>query len=245
MIVDALMLVGENRFGPSLLLDDALATADSLGVDHIVAAPTRPMDYHLGPANDRLAEAAAGKGGRVTVLGRVDPTDGPRAVDEATRCLEGLSCAGLFLHPGEEAFPITKASVVMEVARAHRAPVVVATGLFALSEPMQVAQVATAFPDVNIAMTNGGNINISGLSMTDAWLALTSSPNLLVMTNGEYRQDFIERLARELEPGRVLFGSMAPVFDPAFEWKRIRSARMADEVRRGIEGESAKRLFGV
>ena len=37
-------------------------------------------------------------------------------------------------------------------------------------------------------MTTGGQINISGLSVVDAWLALTTTPNLHVLTNGVYRQ---------------------------------------------------------
>jgi predicted TIM-barrel fold metal-dependent hydrolase len=94
-----------------------------------------------------------------------------------------------------------------------------------------------------VVLTNGGQINISGLSMADAWLALTSHGNLLVMTNGEYRQDFIERLASELGPERVLYASCAPVFDPAFEHKRIRSASMTDKARAAVEGGNAARLF--
>lgn len=238
------MLLGENRFGASLGVEEALAACDRLDVERVVAAPARPMDYHLGPANERLVEEAARSGGgRVTVLGRVDPLDGDRAAAEAERCLGDLGCVGLFLHPFEEAFPITRAGSVMDVARQHAAPVVVATGYFALSEPLQVGELAGESPEVPIVMTNGGQINISGLSMVDAWLALTTYPNLHVMTNGEYRQDFIERLARDLDPERVLYASFAPVFDPEFEHRRIRSAGMPEDARRAIEGENARRLF--
>ena len=92
-------------------------------------------------------------------------------------------------------------------------------------------------------MTSGGQINISGLSMVDAWLALTTTPNLHVLTNGEYRQDFIERLASELDERRVLFASFAPVFDARFEVARIRSARLSDTARQAIEHDNAARLF--
>jgi len=108
-----------------------------------------------------------------------------------------------------------------------------------------VAQIASDFPNVPVVMTNAGNINISGLSLADAWLALSLVPNLHVTTNGEYRQDFIERLANELEPGRVMFASMAPVFDRAFELKRVRSARMSADARLAMEGGTAARLFGL
>lgn len=245
MIADALVLLGENRFSRSLSAEDAIATADRLGVDRLVAAPARPFDYHLGPANDALAEAAGRTAGRLTALGRVDPTDGGRGVAEARRCLRDLGFVGLFVHPLEEAFRITDARDVLAVAAEAQVPVVVATGFPMASEPLQVAQVAGDFPDTPIVMTNGGNINISGLSLADAWLALKLAPNLLVTTNGEYRQDFVERLASELEPGRVMFASMTPYFDAVFEFMRVRSARMSDHARVEVEGLTAARVFGI
>jgi uncharacterized protein len=243
VLVDALMLLGENRFGPALEVPEALAFCERLGIAKLVAAPARPFDYHLEPANERLAAAARASGGRLAALGRVDPLNGRAAEAEALRCLDDLGCVGLFLHPGEESFPVVAARHVFEVAAEHGAPVVVAAGWFALSEPLQVAQASADVPDLPVILTNGGQINISGLSMTDAWLALTSHDNLFVMTNGEYRQDFIERLTSEFNPERVLYGSCAPVFDPVFEHKRIRSARMTDEARSAVEGANAARLF--
>jgi predicted TIM-barrel fold metal-dependent hydrolase len=245
MIVDGLMLLGPNRFAPTLEVGEALAACDRIGVDCVVAAPARPPDYHLEPANERLAQAALDSDGRVAALGRVDPLNGERAATEARRCLTDLGCVGLFLHPAEEAFPVVAAAPVVEVARQIGSPVVVATGYFGLSEPLQVAELAERFLDVPFLLTSGGQINISGLSMIDAWLALRAHRNLHVMTNGEYRQDFIERLAAELDPGRVLYASFAPTFDPAFERERIRSARLTDEARRAIEGQNAVRLFGL
>ena len=244
-MIDALMLVGPNRFGPTITAADALALVDTLRLDAIVAAPARPMDYHLGPANTELAAAAARSGGRLVTLGRVDPTDGDRAVREAIRCLDELGCAGLFLHPGEEAFPIRLARPVIDAIADRGRPVVVATGFPSHSEPLQVAELAAVHPDLPFVLTTGGQVNISGLSMVDAWLALTGTPNLFVMTNGEYRQDFIERLAADLDPERVLYASFAPAFDARFELARIRSARLAPAARVAIVGGNAARLFGV
>jgi uncharacterized protein len=244
-MIDALMLLGENRFGRSLLPAAAIASADELGIDRIVAAPARPLDYHLGPANTMLGRWAADSGDRIVALGRVDPLDGERAITEARRCLEELGCAGLFLHPGEEAFPVRAAGPIMRVAAELGVPVVIFTGIFARSEPLQVAELAAASPSVPVVMTSGGQINISGLSMVDAWEALTSTPNLHVLTNGEYRQDFIERLASDLDPERVLFASAAPEFDVRFEVARIRSARLAPDARAAIEHGNAVRLFAI
>ena len=189
-MIDALMLLGENRFGRSVAPTEALELADELSYEAIVAAPARPMDYHLGPANAALAEAARDSSDRLIAIGRVDPLDGDRAVAEARRCLETLGCAGLFLHPGEEAYAVRVAGEILQVAADASVPVVIATGLFAQSEPLQVAELAAQAPSVPVVMTSGGQINISGLAMVDGWAALTTTPNLYVLTNGEYRQDF-------------------------------------------------------
>jgi uncharacterized protein len=242
-VIDALMLLGENRFGRTLPLDQASELAGDLGLEAIVAAPARPLGYHLEPANEALAAIAASSDGRIIPLARVDPLNGRRSVREAERCIRDLGCAGLFLHPGEEAYPVRMARPVVEVAAALGVPVVIAMGVFSLSEPLQVAELAATAPETAMVMTNGGQVNISGLSMVDAWLALTTTPNLHVLTNGEYRQDFIERLAEDLDPRRVLYASLAPVFDPAFEMARVRSARLSDTARQAIEHENAARLF--
>ena len=244
-MIDALMLLGENRFGRSVSVDEAYALADDLGIAGVVAAPARPSNYHLEPANEELAVRASRSGGRLAALGRVDPLNGSRAVAEAERCIKDLGCVGLFLHPGEEAFPVRSARPIVEVAGALGVPVIVAAGYFALSEPLQVAELAASAPAVPIIMSSGGQINISGLSMVDAWLALTKTPNLHVLTNGEYRGDYIERLASELDHRRVLYASFAPVFDAPFEVARIRSASLSDTARRAIEHENAARLFGI
>ena len=246
MIVDALVVAGENRFraGGPTLAELALA-ATAAGVEGLVAAPGRPFDYHLGPANDALLEAAGSVDMPVARLGRVDPLDRDRAIVEATRCLDELGCAGLFLHPGEEVFPVRLASPVMSVAASRGVPVVVATGAYSLSEPLQLFELASAHPDVSIVMTSGGQLNISGLGMIDAWFALQRAPNLHVMTDGVYRQDFIERLAGELDPRRLLAGSFAPYFDLGYERRRVVSARLGAAARDLVEGGNAQRLFAL
>src|SRR3954466_14448320 len=241
MLIDALVMAGPNLFAPSRRLVDVLSAARSHGIEAVVVAPGRPPEYALGPANDMLAADAEGRS-EVTRLGRVDPLQGRQAVAEARRCLEALGCAGLFLHPGEECFPVRAAVDVLHVAAESGAPVVVAAGLYGVSEPLQILDVAREVPEAPIVMTSGGQINISGLGMADAWAALTRAPSLHVMTNGEYRQDFIEKLATEL-PGRMMFGSFSPYFDQDFELARIRSARLSEVARREVEHASADRLF--
>lgn len=245
MIVDALVIAGENRFCPGRDLADHVEVARRVGIDAIVAAPGRPLDYHLGPANDALTSAAENTEFPVARLGRVDPLDGERCLAEAQRCLDELGCVGLFLHPGEEAFAVRAAAEVVAFAAHRDVPVVIASGLYALSEPLQLLDLARAHPTATIVMTSGGQINISGLGMIDAVFALEQAPNLRVMTNGEYRQDFIERLSSDFDPSRVLAASFAPYFDMDYERRRVSNARIDPEARALVEGGNAVRLFSL
>lgn len=242
MRIDALTVIGPDLFRATPDLARTMAESAACGIDAIVAAPGRPHDYHLPPANDALAAATDGRTD-VARLARVDPNQGERAAAEVRRCVERLGCCGVFLHPAEECFAVRSAIDVVGAAADLGVPVVVASGLYAMSEPLQVLQLAEAVPAATIVMTTGGQINISGLSMIDAWIALSRHPNLCVMTNGEYRQDFIERLANELDPQRVLFATFAPTFDRSYETKRIANARLSADVRAQVESGNAARLF--
>ena len=65
------------------------------------------------------------------------------------------------------------------------------------------------------------------------------------MTDGVYRQDFIERLAGELDPSRLLAGSFAPYFDLGYERRRVVNARLTPAARALVEGGNAQRLFAL
>ena len=244
MKIDALCIAGPNLFRPALQVTELDDAKRGLGLDGLVVAPGRPPDYHLPPANDALAEAM-GKRSDLVRLARVDPNQGARAVHEVRRAVTQLGCRGVFLHPGEEVFVIRDAVHVVRAAADLGVPTVVASGLYALSEPLQVLDLAAAVPEAIVVMSTGGQINISGLSMVDAWRALEKHENLQVMTNGEYRQDFIERLARDLDPRRVLMATFAPYFDQAYEVARVASADLEPDARSLIEGKNAQRLFGL
>ena len=165
--------------------------------------------------------------------------------EEAIRCFDELAARGLLLHPAEELFRATDPRldpVVAEAAQRHR-PVVVASGYPWVSEPLQVAALAARFPATPFIMTNGGQFNISGLGMANAWMALEQCPNLCVQTAGEYRQDFIENVASQLGGRRILLASSAPQFDQRYELARARQAVLTADQQHLMLGGAASQLF--
>lgn len=241
MIVDSLVFLGESLFGHAVSAADLLAWLDELEVDVAVVAPLRPPDYHLAPANERVAEAVRAHPGRLVGLGRVDPNLGDAAAAEAERCVGELGLVGLFLHPWEETYRANN-PVVAEVLP-DGAPVVVACGYPWLSEGLQVGELARRRSGTPVVATNGGQINISGLGQTDAELALTARDNLVLQTSGVYREDFLEGVVARFGAGRLLYASAYPYFDPRLELVRVRFAHFDDDERAAILGGNARRLF--
>jgi predicted TIM-barrel fold metal-dependent hydrolase len=242
-MIDALVILGENLFAETLTVNQCLANAERLGVTGVIAAPARGRDYHLGAANDRLAVDSAPHPA-IRRLARVDPNQGSDAVDELRRCIRDLGCVGLFLNPEEEVFRIQDAEPLVREAAERGLPTVIAAGVPLRSEPLQILDLADRVPEARLILTSGGQINISGLGMIDAWLALLRNANLFVLSNGEYRQDFLERIARDLGPERLLFASFAPYYEQAFEVARIRNVEYDPAARALIERANALQMFG-
>ena len=247
MIVDSLTFVGDSIFGGSTSGADVLAALDAAGVDRAIVCPAKPPGYHLGPANDAVAEAVAAGGGRLTGFARVDPLLGDDACAELERALDELGLRGLFLHPWQETFRIAdrRVDAVVEIARTAALPVVVAAGYPFLSEALQVGALARRFPDVVFVATNGIQLNISGLGQTDAELALAGADNLLLQTAGVYREDFIEGVVRRFGARRVLYASSYPLLDPRLEVRRVQWAAFSDADAEALLGGNAATVFGL
>ncbi len=245
MIVDGLTFLGESLFGYRATTSELLARMDEAGIDRAIVCPVRPRGYHLGPANEHVADAVREHGDRLAGFARVDPNIGEDAVREACSALGQLGLSGLFLHPWEETFRVSAPLVdpVVEVARERHVPVIVAAGYPWLSEGLQVGELARRFPEVTFIATNGGQINISGLGQTDVELALESCPNLLVQTAGVYREDFLEGVAARFGPERLVFASGFPLMNPRLELRRVEWAHFDDAATEAILGGNLARVL--
>jgi predicted TIM-barrel fold metal-dependent hydrolase len=245
MIVDGLVYLGTSHFGYAQDAKSALAGMAEVGTSVALAAPVHPRGADFGPVNDAVAEAAASSDGRLVALARVDPWEGPAALAELRRAV-GAGARGLFLHPGEEHFAINDDRVrpVVETAAELRVPVVIAAGFHLYSEPLQLGRAARWTPDNPVVLTNGGQLNISGLMGFDAELALGNG-NVVVQTSGMYREDFLEGVVAKFGPERLMFASAAPLFDMTYERKRVQLAHFSDTERELILGRNAQRIFGL
>jgi hypothetical protein len=246
MTVDGLSFLGTSRFGyrrePAELLD-AMGTE---GIDTTLVAPMHPRDGDMGVANNEIAAVVRDHTDRLIAIARIDPWDGDDAITQLTTAVTDGGAKGVFLHPDEESFQIndTRWRPIAERAAELGVPVLVATGYPCRSEAGQVRSFAEWCPGIPVIMTNGGQLNISGLGQVDAELAL-ALPNIHIFTSGVYRDDFLERAVRTFGAERVLFASYAPQFNVGYEVRRVHQVHISDEERALLLAGNAQRLFGI
>jgi uncharacterized protein len=244
--VDALAFVGPNLFGATQGNDALLSGSMEAGIDMTVAVTARPLEYRLEAGNDSVAALAEDHPESVRGLARVDPNRSDAAA-ELRRCLRTLRLRGLFLHPWEEVFQVNDARVdpLLRVSAEFGCPVVVAAGYPWVSEPLQIADAATRYPEVTFVLTNGGQFNISGLGQTDARLAMERSANTVLTTTGVYRQDFIESVVQELGAHRVMYAGGSPQFDREYELLRVSEATVSPDERAMLRAGTARTVFDL
>jgi predicted TIM-barrel fold metal-dependent hydrolase len=241
--IDGLSFVGTSRFGYQRTADETLRALDDVGIDSALVAPMHPHDGDLATANRELARTAAGSGGRLAMLARVDPWDGPAALSQLADAV-GDGARGVFLHPAEEHFRINDERLrpLAERAAELGVTVLVATGFPWLSEAAQVARFAQWCPGHPVVMTNGGQLNISGMGQFDAHLAM-ADPAVHILSSGVYRDDFLQRTAQRFGADHLLFASFAPQFDVRYEHQRVLRVPLTDAERDLVLSGNARRLF--
>jgi predicted TIM-barrel fold metal-dependent hydrolase len=231
MIFDFRVFVGQSFDGTQQATTELLRTMDLLNVEMALVCPLKPLSYNLDQANANLAASLKDHA----------------AAESLRRGLEVHDLRALYLNPWEESFraDMEQLDSLMQIAEAQASPVLVASGYPWLSGALQVRKLAQRWPNVPVVMTNGGQINISGLGQADATLALRQTPNLYIDTAGVYRQDFIEETVEAFGAERVLFGSGAPYFDQRYEIKRVLLAKVSDAARQAMQGDNALRMLGL
>jgi len=238
-------MVGASINGYRLPAEELLASMDANGIGRSVIAPVQPKSYHLEPENEAIAATQSRYPERFAGLCRVDPRQGEGAVAELRRCVLRLELKGLMLHPWEEGYTVSDAPAVRLVREAGLlgVPVFVATGYPWVAHATQVRAVAERARETTIIMSHGGQMNISGLALANAFQTMEACENLCIGTNGVYRQDFLEECVVAFGPERVLFASMAPVFDQGLELDRARSIVMEDRDRPLVLGGNTLRIL--
>jgi uncharacterized protein len=154
--------------------EQLLAVLGSAGARGVVFPLHEPDGYPL--ANDRVLEAAAGSGGRLTAFCRVDPR--ADAIREAGRCLDA-GAKGIKLHPRAERFTLSEPAVRDIVALAHerRVPVLIHAGRGIPALGQDTVRLSGEFTDARLILAHAAISDLAWL-----WRVLPEHPNLFVDT---------------------------------------------------------------
>ncbi len=233
MKCDACVFVGESIYRKDLSLNDLLSQMKENGVDCAIVRPNKPYDYCYDAANQKLAAALAGLKNLVG-FGRVNPLekDAPAQIDR----LAGYGLRGVHLHPWEDNFAINSPLVypTIDACEKQALPVYVSTGYPNVSEPLQLWELAQAYPRVTFIATHGAQLDISGLSFDDSLYMAGALKNVKFDLSGVYRRDFIEKLIQTAGEENIVFGSCTPCMNMALEIKRIEAANISEHQKEQI-----------
>jgi len=246
-IVDAHAYVGPSLFGQDQSLSELQRRMEECGVDKAVLCPSRPKAYHLGPANDLVAQAVASNPERFFGFCRVDPWQGLAALDELKRGCEDLNLCGLLLHPWEEQFQVASPMVnpLLEYAAEHSLLVFVEMGYPLFSHPLDVVEVAKRYPEILFLGSHGLQLDSSAFALVDAEVAMFECENLIMETSGMYAPAVMEKVVQELGAQRLIFGSHSPWYNMQLEVERVRRLDLDAEQSAAVLGGNILRTLAL
>jgi predicted TIM-barrel fold metal-dependent hydrolase len=236
-IIDVHAMLGQ---GHHLVLDpeELLRRMDRHGIHKAIA---RPLGAELAVANRAGNDRVLGAGGRVGALVSVNPWFGAAALDELKRCRD-LGAVGLFLHPSRQGFLPTDAiaAPILDLAAAHRWPVMFHTGTYIHCDVLAVAEVARAYPETPFILGFGG--------YADMWFeiagAMRDVANLWLETSATLG-DGIRAVVQTAGAHRVLFGSGEPRNRYAVALGSLDRIGLSEPQLSAILSENARRLFNL
>jgi uncharacterized protein len=194
--------------GMKATADEILAGLDVVGHSQALVFTTMEPDGYPA-ANDRVIAEAAGSGGRLHALARLDPHDSPRA--EAERCLEA-GAVGLKLHPRAEHFALHDNGIedIVRLADERRLPIIIHAGRGIPALGRDTVELATRYPGARLILAHAG---ISDLAWI--WREAEHLPNLFFDTAWWLVADLLALFAH-VPPGHILYASDMPYGHPVF-----------------------------
>ncbi|GAB4410513.1 MAG: 4-hydroxyphenyl-beta-ketoacyl-CoA hydrolase [Anaerolineales bacterium] len=236
--------------------EDVIQAMDDDGVDVAVICGFAWRDAGIcRDDNDYVMEAVARYPRRLVGLAVLNPCDGDRAVYEMERCARG-GLRGLGeLMPDGQGYALSDVEAMRPIMEAARM-----LGWVVLTHsneqvghdyagkgktgPEVVLRFAQAFPDARIVCAHwGGGLLFYELmpevreSLRNVFYDTAASPYLY--------DDRIFRVAAEIAPEKVLFGTDYPLLRARTYLKRVRAVGLSPEVERAMLGGNAARVFGI
>ncbi len=244
----------------TLLRDRWLAQMDRHDVARMVSFASVPQEA------EAVSAAARASGGRLIPYTLVNPTDS-RAVAFTEQALGSLGFRGLLTFPALHHFHASDAlfTPILELARKHRAPVIVHCGILRVklrdlfgiprtydlsyAHPLDIVPAAQRFPEVTFVVPHFGGgflgeLLMAGRQCENIWLDTSSSNDWLATQPGRLGLPDVFRSALDaFGAERILFGTDSSTFPRGYR-ADIRDTQLAALAAAGATGAQVESVMG-
>ncbi len=221
--------------------DELLAEMDRYDVDRAVICPVdRCIAVDNREGNDEMLHAVREHPTRFYAFATANPWYGQRAVDELDRALDA-GARGIKLHPPLQGFLLCDELVypIIGVAERRKVPVFFHTGTPAFAQPMQLAELALRFPNVNFIMGHMGSTDFK----LEAVAAGSLSKNIYLDTSW-ILPELVAHAVATVGADHVVFGSDSPLSTLAIEIHARQATQLDEAARAKVMGDNMLRLLG-
>jgi predicted TIM-barrel fold metal-dependent hydrolase len=247
LVIDFHTHIGPFRnYIPDSGSDGLVRSMDRLGIALSITAPILATGPDTEAGNQLALEAQGAHPNRIRAYVTVNPRwEKERTRRELERYYSGEGFAGIKLHPGMHAQPLTGPGYApaFEFAREHGA-VVLSHGWAgdANCDPQTFLSVAQRYPEVKLIMGHSAG-TVEGNA--EAAEAAGQADNLYLDLTGSIKgYGMLERMVGQVGAERILFGTDSTFIEPSGTLGLVLGARISDEEKRQMLGGNARRVFG-
>jgi predicted TIM-barrel fold metal-dependent hydrolase len=246
-------------FGADGVTADPIERYEQLGFAAVVFDVDNETTSGQRSSNDEIAELTARSDGRLIGFGSVDPWKGKAAVRELERCVErGLK--GLKLQPITQAMPLEdpRFRPLWDACQSLGLPVMVHTGTTAIGAGSPGGRglrlrYGRPVPGLDDVAADYPRLTLIAAHFAWPWhlelLAVARHKgNVYIDLSGwapRYIPPEVVRYCNSVMPEKFLFGSDAPLFDPARWMREFEELELKPEVRSKVLYQNACAILGL
>jgi uncharacterized protein len=213
---------------------DVTTEMDAFGIDVTLLSPfDDEIAVRNREGNERVLGIAAANPQRLQAYAVANPWFGADAVRELDRALTAGACA-FKINSSLQGFLLLDEIVdpLIRVAQDHGVPVYAHTGTPVQALPLQLAELASRFPDVAFVMGRSGRTDFR----TDAPTALQLASNLYADTSHDYGATGLTNTYQSFGATRMVFCSDHPFATRADGLRAVGAVDMTDADRAAVLG---------
>lgn len=247
MVIDAHAGIGESFDRRHGNLEKYISLMEQNKIDRALLCPRKPLSYRAEDGNDAVERAMSDCAHLFWGAVRLDPWKGDQAIRELERRLKTPGFVAAYINPWEDSFRCNDEAVLPMYAALEQknVPLILESGYPWVSHISQIGELALLYPRLRILATNAGQLDLSSLSFANVSHVLGRYPNLYLGTSSGNGSAWLKNMAENVSPGRVLFETGYPRYEPWTEKRRIELLPVSPEVKKEIFSSGLLRfLFG-